>query len=480
MHLELLRVGGPVAVENRVVAVTGLVFVGVERILVRAGLIHEALAFGVDSEPGLRAHPEHLGGALLERFETSLVLRTQRRAVEHHGGVGFVHLRADPEAGLDAVAAGTRHGARVGDDAEVPGLERFHHRVVAGIAAGGNHGALLRDVADILPVAVLRDAARHAAVLIPFQLHHRGVEVKLRAALLRVLLENRAHHGLSLRVLLGGVAGGVVLVAGPVTLVAGFVHEDHALFLQTVAEPVDRFAGLISPELHEFLLQVAGGVGGRHGDVLKLIDLRAIRLLVAGVDRAEVSADAGANSEPVNTDHLAAVFGSRRDREHAAGPAANDENIGGLRIHDLGLRNLRGLAKPVAVLRFFGVRRDHFNRNLALRLRDALRGGFADSAGRDRSAGHGVDLRGLTGEQRLLQFNGGLLTNPGGFGRRVNHDIRDLIRVKGHLHDDVAADTGSLRHIGSRLIDAGGGRVGERGSRDRGTAHNRRAQELTA
>ena len=78
VHLELLRVGGPVAVENRVVAVTGLVFVGVERILVGAGLIHEALAFSVHAEPGLRSHPEHLRGALLQGLEAGLVFRTER------------------------------------------------------------------------------------------------------------------------------------------------------------------------------------------------------------------------------------------------------------------------------------------------------------------------------------------------------------------------------------------------------------------
>ena len=64
---------------------------------------------------------------------------------------------------------------------------------------------------------------------------------------------------------------------------------------------------------------------------------------------------------------------------------------------------------------------------------------------------------------------------------RVNYDIRDLIRVEGHLDDHVAADAGSLGHVGARLIDTGNGsRVRERGRGDRGTAHEAGAQELAA
>ena len=143
--------------------------------------------------------------------------------------------------------------------------------------------------------------------------------------------------------------------------------------------------------------------------------------------------------------------------------------------------DLRSLAEPVAGILFLrGFLRHDFNGDLTLRLGDALRGGLTDSARGDRSAGDGIHLSGLTGKQRLLQFHGGLLPNPGGFMRRVNHDIRDLIRVKRHRNDDIAADTGGLRGIRAGLIDTGGGsRVSESGRGDGSAADEARAEELT-
>ena len=63
VHLELFGVLDPVGVEDRVVAVALLIFVGVEDVLVGAGLVHEAPAVGVDLEPGLGADPEKASGA---------------------------------------------------------------------------------------------------------------------------------------------------------------------------------------------------------------------------------------------------------------------------------------------------------------------------------------------------------------------------------------------------------------------------------
>ena len=121
MHPELLRVGDPVAVKDRVVAVVLMVFVRVKRVLVGAGLIHEADTFRRHLKPRLRPHPEHLRGPFLQRFDAGLFVGLQRGPVKHHRGVRLIHLGTHPEAGADTVAAGSRHRARVGDDPEIPG-----------------------------------------------------------------------------------------------------------------------------------------------------------------------------------------------------------------------------------------------------------------------------------------------------------------------------------------------------------------------
>ena len=177
------------------------------------------------------------------------------------------------------------------------------------------------------------------------------------------------------------MTGREVLIADERALVTGFIHEVDPVFLQAVAEPVDRFAGVIRPEFDQFLLHVAARVAGRHRDVVKLADLRARLLLIAGVDRAEVAADPGAGGEAVDTDHLAAVFSGRGHREHAARAAADDENIRGHGLRDIFFRDLRSLAEPVAGILFLrGFLRHDFNGDLTLRLGDALRGGLPDSA----------------------------------------------------------------------------------------------------
>ena len=129
---------------------------------------------------------------------------------------------------------------------------------------------------------------------------------------------------------------------------------------------------------------MAAGVAGRHRDEVELVDLRPFRLLIAGVDRAEVLTDTGAGGEAVDTDDLPAVLRGGTHGEHAARAAADHENVGRNGVRDVLLGDFRGLAEPVArvVLRRV-ILRDHFNRDLALRLRDALRDGLPDSGRRD-------------------------------------------------------------------------------------------------
>ena len=384
VHLELLRVLRPVAVKDRVVSVILVVFVCVERILVRAGFVDEAFTKRIHLQPRLRSHPEPGVVARLQGLETRLLIRADRGAVKLHCAVRLVHLGTDPEAGLDAVAERARHRAGAGDDAEVPGLERFHHLVVTGVAAGRNHRALLRDVADVLPVTVLSDTASHAAVLL-LELHHLHRVVEAGTLADRILVEEGIELLAFVRAdFLAGVAGGVANVAGGIVLVTHFVHHLDAVFFQPVTEPVDRFAGVIRPDVVELLLHVAARVTGRPGGELELVDLRPFFLLIAGVDRAEVTTDAGAGGEAVNTNDLAAVLSSGAHSEHAAGTAADHEDVGGHGVHDVLLTDLGGLPEPVAgVFLFRRFLRDHFNRDLALRLRDALRGGLADGGRRD-------------------------------------------------------------------------------------------------
>ena len=481
MHLELFGVLDPVGVEDRVVAVALLIFVGVEDVLVGAGLVHEAPAVGVDLEPGLGADPEKAAVAGLDRVGAGLLVGTDGGAVEHHDRVRLVHLGAGPEAGADAVAAGAGQGAGAADDAEVPGLQGLHHLPVLGVAAGGDHDALRGVVAHVLAVGVLGDDAGHAAVLL-LELDHLRVVVEAGALLGGVLLDDLSERDLEFARLridreLRRVADGEVLVAGFVVLVAGLMPELDVALGEAVADPVDGFAGLVAPELDEVLLDVAARVLRGHRDELELVDLGAPGLLVAGVDGAEVLADARADGESVDADHLAARFGSGGDGEEAARAAADDENVGLVRGDDVLFGDFGLLAEPVAVV-FVGLLvGDDFNGNFALGLRNALGGGLGDGLRRDRGAGDAVDFGGLSGHQVLLERVGGGLTDPRGFVGDVEHDVDDAVGVKGHRDRDFA-DAGGLGGIRAWPVDAGGSRTSGR-SGERGAARNARAEECT-
>ena len=190
---------------------------------------------------------------------------------------------------------------------------------------------------------------------------------------------------------------------------------------------------------------MAARVERAHRDEFKLVDLRARGLLKFGVDHADIGADTGAGREPVNTDHVRAVFSGGGDGDQAARAAADHEDIRGLRLDDVLLIDLRRLPEPILVGRFIrGFRRDHFNRDFALRLGDALRGSLLDGTRRDRGTGHRVHLRALRIKELFPENHRGPLAESRGFVARVNHDIRDLIGVKGHLDDHVPTNTGGL------------------------------------
>ena len=462
---------------------TLLVLVGVKNVFVRARFIHEAPAVRIHLEPRLRTHPEEPVVARLCGLDARLLIRPQRAPVEHHHGVRFVHLRARPEARADAVAVGAGHRAVPSNNAEVPGLERLHHPIVLRVAARCDDNALFRDVAHVLSVAVAGDAARDAARLL-FELEHPGVEVEFRTLRHCIVKEDavavEALAGAVVRASpTGRMADCEVLVARLIHLVARLVPELDASLLQAIAVPVDRFARLFAEELHEVLAQMPGGVLGRHRHEVELVDLRAPGLLVPRIQGAEVVPDAGARREAVDADHLCARFRGRRHGEHAARAAADHQNVGFARFRDALFVDLRGFPKPVAVVlcvRLF----NHLNRDLALRLRDALRRRLRNRLRRDGCARDGVDAGALRSDQHALQFLCRRLADGRRLVRNVEHDVRNAVLVEGHRDDDVA-DARSFCRVRARTVDAGGRcSEGRASGRDRGASDEAFAKEISA
>ena len=111
MDVELLEVLLVVGVPNVYHGVAGLSQRRIQNVVVRRRLVGEALAVQVDLQPRVGAHPEQGAGG----FRSAELVGLNRDAVEHHRRVNFVHVRASPEACLNAVARGAvnRDGKRV-------------------------------------------------------------------------------------------------------------------------------------------------------------------------------------------------------------------------------------------------------------------------------------------------------------------------------------------------------------------------------
>ena len=224
---------------------------------------------------------------------------------------------------------------------------------------------------------------------------------------------------------------------------------------------------------------MAGRVLGRHRHEVELVDLRPPGLLVAGIQGAQVVADAGSRREAVDADHLCAGFSGRRHGEHAARAAAHHQDVGLARSRNALFVDLGRLPKPVAVVsrvRLF----DHLNRNFAFRLRDALRRCLRNRLRRDGCARGGVDARALRSHQHALQFLRSRLADGRRLVRNVEHNVRNAVLVEGHRNDDVA-DARSFRRVRARAVDAGG-RCGEGRApgRHRGAADQAFAKEISA
>lgn len=111
---------------------------GVEDVIVRCGFVGEALAVEIDLRPRIRTHPEQ--GA--DRVRPAELIGFYSNAVEDHRGVDFVHVRARPQARLDAVARGAVDGDGEGVLVHGLRLQGFEHIFIACIAARADHCAL--------------------------------------------------------------------------------------------------------------------------------------------------------------------------------------------------------------------------------------------------------------------------------------------------------------------------------------------------
>ena len=149
---------------------------GVEDIVVRGCFIGKALAVEIDLQPRIRTHPEQ--GA--DRVRPAELIGFYSNAVEDHRGVDFVHVRARPQARLDAVARGAVDGDGEGVLVHGLRLQGFEHIFIACIAARADHCALACVDFDIA-VGSFGDCARYRAAFVLDKLDHRGVEAEFDA-----------------------------------------------------------------------------------------------------------------------------------------------------------------------------------------------------------------------------------------------------------------------------------------------------------
>ena len=224
-----------------------------------------------------------------------------------------------------------------------------------------------------------------------------------------------------------------------------FMPEFNASFGETVAVPIHHFAGTFGKGLEEALIHVsARSLRGKRNEV-ELVDFRAPLLLIAGIECGKAFPNTRADREAVDADHLCAAFRSGRHGEHAARAAADDKDFGLNRFDDGFFIDFGRLSEPIAVFVFGGgLFGDHFHRDLAHSLINALLRRTRNCVRRDRRPGNGIELCALRRDQNLLELFCGSLTDRRRFARCVNDDIRDAIGIKSHRDADVTADAGGL------------------------------------
>ena len=216
-----------------------------------------------------------------------------------------------------------------------------------------------------------------------------------------------------------------MMVSG-INLVARFVPELYAAFGQTIAVPVNRGAGIVTPHFNQILLQVACGICRYGANELPLVDHGAVFLLVAGVHGRQVVANAGTGRESVDADHLGPLFCRSGNGKHTAGTAADHENFRLDRIDNVFFRYFGRLAEPVAVIGRFGLG-DDFNGNFTFGLCDALGGRLVNGLRSDARSGNGVNVGRLSLQKRLPELLCSGLADVGRLVRDVENNIRDLV-----------------------------------------------------
>ena len=348
-HLvEGLSLRGVVRVPDVHVGLVRLHDGGVQHVVVGAALVAEALALQVQLQEGLLAEPEPAA----EHAVAGVLVGLHAGAVEGAGRADRVHSGAEPQRRFNAGTGGVAAGAG-GRDADllVPGLAVLHHLQVVAVAAGGEDDAATRVDAQVGAVAlhVAGDDAGHAAGLVGLAFDELAVPARLGALLGGVSQDGLGEapllvlgHGIGF---LRTVAGGEGLVAarvGGVAHAALEFHDELAVALDDVGEPVYHGAGLVGPQLHQVVVHKAVGVADDVLDGLFLLDaeLRELvegGLLQARIDGADVLADVMGGALAVDAEHLRTVLGRRDHGRDAAGAHAHHEHLGVDGLGDVGL-----------------------------------------------------------------------------------------------------------------------------------------------
>ena len=254
----------------------------------------------------------------------------------------LVHVRARPQARLDAVARGAVDGDGQRVFVERLGLQRLQHVLVARVAARAHHDALAGVDLDVA-LGALRDSPGHLAVFVQ-QLHERRGEAEVHAHAFSVVTQDdlAVHHVLEAGELgigrpAGNVAGCPVLADRRFGIVRSLEEQLEASLLQTI----------LRPQVVQARVAVSVRVTHEIVAYLVLVDLAARLPLQAAVDRAEVVAHAAADGTLLKADDLRALLGSRACGEQARGARSAHEHLGVHRLDDLVLGNLGLLTQPV-------------------------------------------------------------------------------------------------------------------------------------
>ena len=422
----------------------------VQDVIVAAGLVGEAVSVQVHLQERLAAHPEEHA-----RRGRADLIGHDAAAVKEHAGVGLVHRRASPQAGLDAVAQTARVGVVDVDHLDGFRLQRVHHVHVEAVAAGADDDALAGVVAYHAVLGAGIDAGNLALFL--DELDERGLVVYLKALRLAVLLEDAGGH--AVRALRGahlqGVAHVVDRVADGLGVVVLLKADAQARLRHAVGVPVDRLAGVIGPELVQALIAVTVALAVHLGDDVELVRVLAALDLLAAADGRQRIADARAAVGLVklfDEDGLGALLNRSARGEHARRARADDQHLGVDGRNDVA--DLGFFAQPVLSRGFLsrGLRLQQAHVD-ALRLRDTGFARLPDRVGGAGRAAHRVELVALLGHNLLGQLLSRHAADAHGLACGLDRRAEDRGFIHRDGHHDLAAKARRARRVGTRGVD---------------------------